>query len=52
VDAQATARMGVPFARMPFTAETSTVIPRSLNDPVCETPHSFTRTFERPSSRA
>ena len=37
VEAHATARTFAPRARISFTAETSTVIPRSLNDPVCVT---------------
>src|SRR5689334_10340676 len=39
VDAQATASMGTPPAIICRTTETRTVIPRSLNDPVCELPH-------------
>ena len=34
-----------------LTIETSTVIPRSLNDPVCELPHCFTHRSSRPSAR-
>ena len=52
VEAQATARMGVPRARISCTADTSTVIPRSLKDPVWVTPHSLTQTSSSPSSRA
>ena len=52
VEAQATARTRVPRARISFTAETRTVIPRSLNEPVCVTPHSFTQTSSSPISRA
>ena len=33
------------------TTDTSTVIPRSLNEPVCELPHSFTHRSFIPSSR-
>src|SRR5262245_32665301 len=36
VDAHATARI---FDRIWLTIETSTVIPRSLNEPVCDVPH-------------
>src|SRR5207237_7013080 len=39
VDAHATASTGTPVAIISFTTETSTVMPRSLNDPVCEMPH-------------
>ena len=35
-----------------FTIDTSTVMPRSLNDPECDVPHCLTRTSPRPSSRA
>jgi hypothetical protein len=44
VDAHATAWIGLPSAIICLTVDTSTVIPRSLNDPVCETPHCFTST--------
>src|SRR5215510_15894257 len=39
VEAQATASIGTPPAIIWRTTETSTVMPRSLNDPVCELPH-------------
>ena len=42
VDAHATARTGAPSAIICLTTETSTVMPRSLNDPVCELPHCLT----------
>ena len=41
----------MPSAIICLTTETSTVMPRSLNDPVCELPHSFTQRSSRPSSR-
>ena len=34
VDAAATARTGLPMARICCTADTRTVMPRSLNEPV------------------
>ena len=43
VEAQATASMGTPSAIICLTTETSTVMPRSLNDPVCELPHCLTQ---------
>ncbi len=52
MEAQATARTAEPRARISLTAETSTVMPRSLKDPVWVTPHSFTQTSPRPISRA
>merc|ERR1719217_126066 len=36
VDAQPTPTMGMPRLRMWLTCETSAVMPRSLNEPVCE----------------
>ena len=39
VEAHATASMGTPSAIICLTTETSTVIPRSLNEPVWELPH-------------
>jgi threonine synthase len=51
VDAQATARTGLPSAIICLTTETSTVMPRSLKDPVCELPHIFTHRSPSPSSR-
>src|SRR5262249_14746133 len=50
VDAHPTARTRCPSAIICFTTETSTVIPRSLNDPVCELPHCFTQRSSRPIS--
>jgi hypothetical protein len=49
VDAHATACTGLPSAIICLTIETSTVIPRSLNDPLCELPHCFTQRSSRPS---
>src|SRR5690606_31456558 len=49
VEAQATARIGTPSLRMRFTCDTSTVMPRSLNEPVWELPHSLTHKSLRPS---
>src|SRR5918994_2153607 len=43
VEAHATASIGTPVAIISFTSETSTVMPRSLNDPVCELPHCLTQ---------
>jgi hypothetical protein len=51
VDAQATAWTGLPSAIICLTIETSTVIPRSLNDPVCEFPHCFTHRSLSPRTR-
>ena len=51
VEAQATAGICFPFARIWLTMDTSTVIPRSLNDPVCSFPQSFTQRSRRPISR-
>ena len=51
VDAQPTARICRPLAIICRTIETSTVIPRSLNEPVCELPHSFTQTSSMPMLR-
>src|SRR5687768_221336 len=42
VDAHATASSDTPSAIICLTTETSTVMPRSLNDPVCELPHCLT----------
>ena len=42
-DAQATASMGAPSAIICFTTDTSTVMPRSLKDPVWELPHCLTQ---------
>ena len=42
LDAHATASMATPSAIICFTTETRTVMPRSLNDPVCEFPHCLT----------
>ena len=51
VDAHATALMLRPSAIICLTTETSTVIPRSLNDPVCELPHIFTQRSSIPIAR-
>src|SRR3954470_14855322 len=50
VDAQATARTPEPLAIICLTTDTSTVIPRSLKDPVCELPHCLTHRSSSPSS--
>ncbi len=39
-----------PFLRMRFTCDTSTVIPRSLKEPVCELPHCLTHRSDIPST--
>ena len=51
VEAQATARIVPPSSMICRTTDTRTVMPRSLNDPVCELPHSFTHSSSIPSSR-
>ena len=51
MDAQATARMLVPSAMIWRTTETSTVMPRSLNDPVCELPHCLIQRSSTPIDR-
>ena len=51
VDAHATAWIALPCSIICLTIETSTVIPRSLNDPVCELPHCFTHRSSSPSVR-
>ena len=51
VDAHATALMPAPSAIICLTTDTSTVMPRSLNDPVCELPHIFTHRSSSPISR-
>src|SRR6266446_5572253 len=43
VDAHATASIARPSAIICFTTETSTVMPRSLKEPVCELPHCLTQ---------
>src|SRR5438552_4042009 len=54
VEAHATART---FERISFTIDTRTVIPKSLNEPVCEVPHCLILSsptpysFARPSER-
>ncbi len=50
VEAHATALMLAPSAIICFTCETSTVMPRSLNDPVWLLPHSFIQRPARPIS--
>ena len=52
VDAHAIARIGVPLPIICLTIDTSTVMPRSLNEPECEVPHCLTRTSPSPSSAA
>src|SRR3954447_23586490 len=49
VEAQATALMDEPSEIICRTVETSTVIPRSLNDPVWLLPHILTQRSESPS---
>ena len=39
-----------PRARMRFTWETSTVMPQSLNDPVCVCPHCLTYNAFNPNA--
>ena len=51
VEAHATARIATPWRIICRTRETSTVIPRSLNEPVWELPQSFTHRSLTPSSR-
>src|SRR3954462_12196274 len=51
VEAQPTARICRPLAIIWRTIDTSTVIPRSLNEPVCELPHNFTHTSSIPIPR-
>ena len=51
VDAHATARTRAPSPIICLTTDTSTVIPRSLNDPVCDSPHCFTHTSSTPIAR-
>jgi hypothetical protein len=50
VEAQATARISLPRAIISLTIETSTVIPRSLNEPVCEFPHCLIQRSSSPIS--
>ena len=52
VDAHAIARIGLPAATIAWTCETSTVMPRSLNDPECDVPHCLTRRSPSPRSFA
>src|SRR6185436_10167143 len=49
VEAHATART---FERISFTMETRTVMPRSLNEPVCDVPHCFNLNSPTPYSFA
>jgi hypothetical protein len=51
VDAQATARMLVPSLSICRTTDTSTVMPRSLNEPVCELPHCLIQRSSTPIAR-
>ena len=50
VEAHATAGMGVPSAIICLTIDTSTVMPRSLNEPVCAVPHCLIHRSSRPIS--
>ena len=50
VEAHAIARTPAPSATICLTTDTSTVIPRSLKEPVCEFPHCFTQRSSIPSS--
>ena len=45
-------RSAAPSAIICLTTETSTVMPRSLNDPVCELPHCLTHRSSTPSMLA
>ena len=49
MEAQATAGIDFPRAISSFTMETSTVMPRSLKDPVWELPHCLIHSSSRPS---
>jgi hypothetical protein len=51
VEAQPTAGIDFPRAIISFTIDTSTVMPRSLKEPVCEFPHCLIQSSETPSSR-
>ena len=51
VEAQATARTASPSRMACRTTETSTVMPRSLNEPVWLLPQSLTHTSSRPIER-
>ena len=48
MDAHATALMGAPSEIICFTCDTSTVMPRSLNEPLWVLPHSFTQSSLMP----
>src|ERR1043166_3921763 len=48
VEAHATALIGAPSEIICFTCDTSTVIPRSLNEPLCVLPQSFTHSSFTP----
>src|SRR5512144_3342115 len=48
VEAQATAWIGAPSLIICFTCDTSTVIPRSLKDPLWELPQSLIQRLSRP----
>jgi hypothetical protein len=48
VEAQATAWMGAPSEIICLTWETSTVMPRSLNEPLWVLPQSFTQRSSTP----
>ena len=51
VEAHATARTGLWSVIICRTIETSTVMPRSLKDPVCDWPHILIQSSSMPSSR-
>src|SRR5215467_13286999 len=48
VEAHATALMGAPSEIICFTCDTRTVIPRSLNDPLCVLPQSLIQRSSTP----
>ncbi len=51
VEAHATAGIDFPRAIISFTIDTSTVMPRSLKEPVCELPHCLIQRSSTPISR-
>src|SRR5215467_12501965 len=50
VEAHATALIGAPSEIICFTCETSTVMPRSLNEPLCVFPQSLIQSSSTPIS--
>src|SRR4051812_14015381 len=50
VEAHATALMGAPSEIICFTCDTSTVMPRSLNEPLWVLPQSFTQRLSTPTT--